>query len=100
MLAGMLLLFLMLGNAEELARLARRETAGYAKGRARHGLLTYNRATKEKTLWRGPAYEIWNPEKVQDTGARKFSAEKSGVQSGDCTIYFGAGDFPRGLLSV
>jgi hypothetical protein len=46
----MLLLFLMLSNAEELAGLSAAGADRYAKGRTGHVLLTYNRASKEKTL--------------------------------------------------
>lgn len=74
MLPEMLLLSLMLCNSEELARLTQHGTGEYAKGRTGQALLTYNRASKEKTLWRGPAYETRNPEKVQDSCARKFPA--------------------------
>jgi hypothetical protein len=87
-------------NGEEFAKMARRQADRYAKGRAGHELLTYNRATKEMVLWREPAYEIRNPEKVQDSCARKFSSEESGIQPGDRTIYFGASDFPRSLLPI
>jgi hypothetical protein len=50
MLAVMLLLSLMLFNREELARVARRETERYAKGRPGQELLTYNRASREDSL--------------------------------------------------
>src|SRR5580658_950241 len=100
----MVLLFFMLGNGSELAaELSKTEHEaeqginGNVKGRAEHGLLAYNRATRERTLWplwREPAYETRNPKELQNPCAGKLSTEESGVQSRDCTIDSGARDFP------
>jgi len=73
---------------------------GRSGGARGAGLVTYNQAAREKTLWREPVYETRNPENVQDPRAGKLTAEESGVQSGHRTIDSGTGDFPGGVLPV
>ena len=46
------------------------------------------------------ACETGNPENIQYTCAGKFSAKENGVRFGHCTVDFGPGEFPRGLLPI